>query len=104
MTNYNELNNNLETLNLLRMKELLPNTIEKSIKSNISLQESLLELTRAEIAFKDERAKKINITVSNFPYIKTINDFDFEYQPTINKNQILDLASLRFIEDKSSIS
>ena len=78
MTNYNELNNNLETLNLLRMKELLPNTIEKSIKSNISLQESLLELTRAEIAFKDERAKKINITVSNFPYIKTINDFDFE--------------------------
>ena len=47
MTNYNELNNNLETLNLLRMKELLPNTIEKSIKSNISLQESLLELTRA---------------------------------------------------------
>ena len=71
MTNYNELNNNLETLNLLRMKELLPNTIEKSIKSNISLQESLLELTRAEIAFKDERAKKINITVSNFPYIKT---------------------------------
>ena len=103
MTNYNELNNNLETLNLLRMKELLPNTIEKSIKSNISLQESLLELTRAEIAFKDERAKKINITVSNFPYIKTINDFDFEYQPTINKNQILDLASLRFIEDKSNI-
>ena len=32
-----------------------------------------------------------------------INDFDFEYQPTINKNQILDLASLRFIEDKSNI-
>ena len=50
MTSYNELNNNLETLNLLRMKELLPNTIEKSIKTNISLQESLLELTRAEIA------------------------------------------------------
>ena len=103
MTNYNELNNNLETLNLLRMKELLPNTIEKSIKTNISLQESLLELTRAEIAFKDERAKKINITVSNFPYIKTINDFDFDYQPTINKNQIMDLISLRFIEDKSNI-
>ena len=101
MTSYNELNNNLETLNLLRMKELLPNTIEKSIKTNISLQESLLELTRAEIAFKDERARKINITVSNFPYIKTINDFD--YQPTINKNQILDLASLRFIDDKSNI-
>ena len=44
MTNYNELNNNLETLNLLRMKELLPNTIEKSIKSNISLLELKLLL------------------------------------------------------------
>ncbi len=103
MMNYNELLNNLETLNLLKMKEILPNTLDKSVKENVSLQESLLELTRAEIAFKDERAKKINIMVSSFPYIKTIKDFDFSYQPTINKNQINDLMTLRFIEEQSNI-
>lgn len=103
MTNYNELTNNLEILKLEKMKEILPNAITNSVKNNVGLQDSLLELTKAEIEFRDERAKKINITVSNFPYIRTINQFDFSYQPTINKNQILDLASLRFIEEKINI-
>lgn len=103
MTNYNELQNNLETLKLEKMKEILPNTISKSVKNNISLQDSLYELTKAEIEFRDERAKKINIVVSNFPYIKTLKEFDFTYQPTINKNQIMDLATLRFIDEKSNI-
>jgi len=103
MTSYNELTNNLEILKLEKMKEILPNAITNSVKNNVGLQDSLLELTKAEIEFRDERAKKINITVSNFPYIRTINQFDFSYQPTINKNQILDLASLRFIEEKTNI-
>ena len=103
MTNYNELTNNLEILKLEKMKEILPNAITNSVKNNVGLQDSLLELTKAEIEFRDERAKKINITVSNFPYIRTINQFDFSYQPTINKNQISDLASLRFIEEKTNI-
>ena len=85
------------------MNEILPNVIDKSVKGNNTLQDSLLELTSAEIAFRDERAKKINITVSHFPYIKTIKDFDFSYQPTINKDQIMDFMSLRFIDEKTNI-
>ena len=103
MTSFNVLQNNLEELSLFKMNEILPNVIEKSIKSNTALQDSLIELTDAEIAFRDERARKINITVSHFPYIKTVQDFDFSYQPTINKEQIMDFLSLRFIEQKSNI-
>lgn len=103
MTSFNVLQNNLEELSLFKMKEILPNVIEKSVKSNTALQDSLIELTDAEIAFRDERARKINITVSHFPYIKTVKDFDFSYQPTINKEQIMDFLSLRFIEQKSNI-
>ena len=87
MTSFNVLQNNLNELSLLKMAEILPNVIDKSVKEKISLQDSLLELTSAEIAFRDERARKINVTVSHFPYIKTIKDFDFSYQPTINKNK-----------------
>ena len=103
MTNFNVLQNNLEELSLFKMNEILPNVIKKSIKSYTTLQDSLIELTDAEIAFRDERARKINITVSHFPYIKTVKDFDFSYQPTINKEQIMDFLSLRFIEQKSNI-
>ena len=103
MSKYIELNNNLETLKLFKIKEILPSILESIKNSDKSLVDILFELTESEIDFRDDRARKINVTVSSFPYYKTINDFDFDYQPTIKKNQILDLATLRFMEYKSNI-
>ena len=103
MSSYIELSNNLESLSLNRIKEILPSFLDNDKNLEKSLQESLLFLTNEEIRFRDDRARKINIMVSSFPYHKTINDFDFGYQPTINKAKILDLASLRFIDEKSNI-
>ena len=45
MTSFNVLQNNLNELSLLKMAEILPNVIDKSVIGNISLQDSLLELT-----------------------------------------------------------
>ena len=103
MATYAQLNNNLDTLELSKMKEILPSYLDNSKNQSKSLIDSLYELTKSEIEFRDQRAKKINIMVSSFPYHKTISDFDFSYQPTINKQKIMDLASLRFIEEKSNI-
>ena len=77
MTSFNVLKNNMEELALTKMLEILPNVIDKSTKNKISLVDSLLELTNAEIEFRAERAKKINITKSHFPYIKTFKDLIF---------------------------
>ncbi len=103
MSKYVELNNNLEALKLSRIIDLLPNVLNDANTENISLVDILYNLTSEEIKFRDDRAKRINITVSSFPYLKTINDFDFSYQPSINKQQILDLATLRFMETKENI-
>ena len=103
MTNFNALQNNLEALSLTKMKDILPGVIDKSVKTGATLQDSLTELTEAEIAFRGERAKKINIVKSHFPFMRTIRDFDFSYQPSINRKQIEDLASLRFMDTKSNV-
>lgn len=104
MSKFVELTNNLDTLSLTKMKEIIPSIIDKMNNNNdYSFVDALHELTNAEIAFRDERAKRINITVSSFPYIKTINDFDFSYQPTISKAKIQDLATLRFMDEKSNV-
>ena len=85
------------------MLEILPNVIDKSTKKQTPLLDSLLELTNAEIEFRAGRAKKINIVTSHFSYIKTFKAFDFSYQPSVRKEQIADLTSLRFIESKTNI-
>lgn len=103
MSTYNELVNNLESLSLNKMIECLPVIIKQANNEQISVTDALLHLTRQEIAFRDERARRINIVVSSFPYVKTIDDFDFNYQPTVNKNQILDLKTLRFMHEHSNI-
>ncbi|MCQ2914989.1 MAG: IS21-like element helper ATPase IstB [Alphaproteobacteria bacterium] len=103
MSNYNQLINNFNTLKLEKMAEIMPLIVEEHNNNKLSFIDGLLRLTDAEIAFKDDRAKRINIQTSSFPYIKTIKDFDFSYQPQINKKQIEDLCSLRFLSDKKNI-
>lgn len=103
MSSYIELANNLDQLKLSKIKEYLPNYLDNNLSSNKSFVEILKELTDKEIEFREERAKQINITISNFPYHKTIDDFDFAYQPNISKAQILDFTTLRFIETFDNI-
>lgn len=103
MSNYNRLINNLETLKLEKFKSFLPNYLEEINNEEIPFTDALLKLTEKELAFRSERASKIQIKVSAFPFEKTLSDFDFDFQPTINKTMILDLEGLRFIENKENI-
>lgn len=63
-----------------------------------SIVDVLYELSNFEITAKQDRSKIACVKVVNFPFVKTLNDFDFTFQPGINKQEILDLATLRFIE------
>ena len=103
MNDYNKLLNNLEILKLDKIKECYPNYVDTAVKKNKTLTESLLELTNKEIKYRDERASEIQITVSAFPFKKGIEDFDFDYQPSINKQQILELNNLGFLSKHENI-
>lgn len=68
-----------------------------------SIVDALYELSDFEVTAKQDRAKIACVKVANFPFIKTLDDFDFTFQPGINKQEILDLATLRFIESNENI-
>ena len=76
-----ELNKSLDILELNRIKEILPDYIHKTSKDNLSLTEQLNYLLSEEIKNKDERAAEGIIKASNFPFRKTIYDYDFSCQP-----------------------
>lgn len=99
MINYNKLINNLEILKLDKMSIFLPNYLESIKAQDISIVDILYRLTEEEIKYRDERASKIQVSVAGFPFEKEIKDFDFSYQPGINKQQMLELESLRFMEN-----
>lgn len=100
---YNEVINNLQKLKLDKMSTYLSSYLDIVNKENIPFIEALYELTQKEIEFKEERASEFNIKVAGFPFKRTLNEFDFDFQPSINKNEIKDLSTLRFIEEKKNI-
>ena len=103
MSNYIKLTNNLEVLKLERVKENLDKYIELINKKEKSVVDALYELTNLEIELMNEKAIYGCVRTAGFPFIKTFEDFDFSFQPTINKHQILDFKNLRFIENKENI-
>lgn len=93
----------LDILELNKIKEILPDYIHKTSKDNLPLTEQLNYLLSEEIKNKDERAAEGIIKASNFPFRKTIDDYDFSFQPSVLGKQIRKLANLSFIEQHENV-
>lgn len=102
-TNYNKLLNNLTDLKLERMKDSLPQYIDMINSGNKTIVDALYELTEKEKSFKKEKAIKACVMTAGFPFHKTLDDYDFSFQPGINKKEIEDYMTLRFIDNSENI-
>lgn len=85
------------------MYSYVPTYLDTVVKDNVSVLDALIHLTDKEIEYKNEMASKIQITVAGFPFVKKVEDFNFDFQPSVNKAEIKDLCTLRFIENKENI-
>ena len=103
MNNYQLLQRNLQDLKLTQMSLKIDEYITKIIEDKISIVDALCELTSREIEVKNFNATNAMVKVAGFPHLKEIKDFDFDFQPKINKQQFLDFESLRFLENNSNI-
>ena len=100
---YTKLVQNLEYLKLKQMVVHLDETIDFMTNNQLPFTETLVKLTDYEIDMKEINMVRSMVQVGGFPHHKEIKDFDFDFQPTINKQQILDFTTLRFIELKENI-
>ncbi len=103
MSNYNEVLRNLEQLKLDKIRSMLPEYLEKVKKKPPHLVDALYDLSKEEIKHQTQQASEALIRTAAFPYKKTLENFEFDFQPSINKDEIYDLATLRFVEEKSNI-
>lgn len=102
-TIYKQLMTNLDKLKLSQMKLHLDEIRDFITNNSLSFTEGLLKLSNYEVDFKEETAAKQMVKVGAFPFIKELVDFDFEFQPSINKSQINEFTSLGFLERNKNI-
>jgi len=87
--------------------DFIANNVQSKIKnSNLNnelLEAFLIDLLTHESITKDKNAKNTLIKVSNFPHQKTIEDFEFDFQPELNKEHVTELTTLEFMEKHENI-
>ena len=101
--NFTRTLNNFETLNLTEFRANIEKYISYVESGEKTMVDALYELTELEMELRTKRAMNACVKVANFPYIKRLSDFDFSFQPSINKEQIMNFKYLQFIENKENI-
>ena len=84
--------------------EILDNYLERAVAENLNIVDLLDHIFAEEAKSKRKRAYEKQIQMSCFPIKKTLDDFDFSFQPSIDKRQIDELAAMRFLENAEHVN
>ncbi|MEM4722159.1 MAG: IS21-like element helper ATPase IstB [Candidatus Methanomethylicaceae archaeon] len=76
---------------------------ERAAQGKLQYEEYLSLLLEEELRGKTERSIKTKVHKARFPFIKTLEAFDFSFQPGLGEKEILKLSSLDFIEKKENL-
>ena len=87
----------LQQLQLTHMAAHLDELTAQAASANWSALDYLDHLTQVEVNARFEREVQRKLRLAHLPYFKTLDQFDFAFQPSVNERQVRDLASLRFV-------
>lgn len=100
---YERVRDHLERLKLGYALAGLDTTLERGQKEGRLAVEVLDELLQRELTARFERRVKTNLKLSGIPAPKTLESFDFEAQPSVPKDVVAELATLRFLHQGENV-
>ncbi len=102
-TTYQQLRSHLAYLKLAAAAEQLPAALEAAEKDKPGYTQFLHDLLAVEVTATEQRRLDGRLRFANFPSTKTLQEFDFAAQPTLDRRLVDELATLRFIEEKANV-
>lgn len=95
--------NALQILELDGMTNSFKPLAEMAVHDRVTFFDYLETLLEKQLAFEEEKRIDRWICQAKFPFKKSIKDFEFSFQPTLDESQIRHLASCRFVEGGENI-
>ena len=93
----------LADLKLPGALEAVDGVLSKADSGSVSLAEAIQELLGAQITLRNNRRLQAAMRSSRLPAVKTLEEFDFSFQPSIKREQIESLSELSFVERKENV-
>lgn len=102
MTPIERLQTMLNSLGLKAVEARLEGLLEQAAKKETSYAEFLDELLTCEVDARRSRYLRARLQLAHLPFVKTFDQFDFSFQPSIDERQIRELRTLRFVHEASN--
>src|SRR5438132_9170675 len=94
------------TLKKLRLSGLLQSLevrLQEAAGHNLSHREFLELIVQDELLVRADRTLNRRVKAAAFRDFKTLDDFDWSFNPSVKKKQVLDLATCRFVREKRDV-
>src|SRR5438309_6183703 len=93
----------LKQLGLTQLEQALPALFETARQQQWTYETFLSRAIAAEIEGRDRRAAERRMSAARLPTLKTLEAFDFAFQPTLSERLLWELADLSFVRSATNV-
>jgi DNA replication protein DnaC len=98
-----ELETLLAKLKMDHLEAQLDTVCEQAAQQELDFKSFLSQALAVEWQGRDRRGIETRLRQARFPWIKTLEQFDFEFQPSLDRRQVRELAGLSFLERSHNV-
>lgn len=93
----------LKTLGLTQLEKALPALFETARLEQWTYEQFLQRALAAEVEGRDRRAAERRMAAAHLPTLKTLEAFDFAFQPDLSERLLWELADLSFVQRATNV-
>jgi DNA replication protein DnaC len=93
----------MKAIRLSDMANKLSVRIQEAVANELSYVDFLQNLMDDELSGRQDRLLNRRLKQAQFPFHKTLDDFDFRFNPSINKQHVKQLAAGAFISQHENV-
>jgi DNA replication protein DnaC len=93
----------LGRLQLRTMRERIDSLLEEAARKELGYRDFLLGLCELETLSRDERRIEMGIKIAKFPFVRTLESFDFAAQPSLDRARIVELGHCRWVANGENL-
>ena len=97
------LRDHLTRLRLVKSRERLEALLQEAAVKELSYADFLDQVLGEEVASKVAQNITMRTNLARFPFVKSLEVFDFSYQPSLDKKQLQQVATCHFIEHGENV-
>ena len=85
-------------LRLFKIPERLEALLQQAAEEDAPYAEFLDRVLSEEVTAKTQKNVSMRTAMARFPFVKPLETFEFDYQPSIDKKQVMQLSTCHFLE------